>query len=253
MGTLGCPHVRSASATYEGEQKRRAQRAHRMQARTRTLPSPSMHSSPQPTAPICRPPSCKTSPRPRRSANLRRAGEHLHQHASGKQADRVRINVLQDGTEKRVDIPYTVTRAFATWTIIEILRHTGIRIEEMLRTDPSERRAVPPSLMARVIPLLQSRAQQDRSRADISLLPRVDHHLARLVEFISIDGRVPCAAASTHRNARCSARSPHLDSGSARAAGHGSSTNAQSENGCPNRQQHGFDGHRRYGAALHAP
>ena len=31
-----------------------------------------------------------------------------------------------------MDLQYSVTRAFMTWTIIEILRHTGIRIEEML-------------------------------------------------------------------------------------------------------------------------
>ena len=63
-----------------------------------------------------------------------------------------------------------------TWTIIEILRHTGIRIEEMLElTHLSVKQYRKPD--GTVIPLPTDRAQQDRSRADISLLPRVDHHL----------------------------------------------------------------------------
>ncbi|MCC9185745.1 hypothetical protein [Mycolicibacterium mageritense] len=68
-GHIGLSHVRSASATYQGS------RSAEPGGRTACKHAPahslrtSMHSSPQPTAPICRPSSCKTSPRPRRSTN----------------------------------------------------------------------------------------------------------------------------------------------------------------------------------------
>ena len=80
------------------------------------------------------------------------------------QADQSRIYVLQDGSEKRIDTQYVITRAFMTWTIIELLRHTGIRIEEMLElTHLSVKQYRKPD--GSVIPLLQiapSKTDQER-------------------------------------------------------------------------------------------
>ncbi|MCB0934770.1 recombinase XerD [Mycobacterium sp. 852002-51961_SCH5331710] len=193
-----------------GQQKRRAQRAHRMQARTRTL-APHIDAlvaaahraylqatelqDISKTAPVGEPFAVQ--------------GSTYIKHASGKQADRVRINALQDGTEKRVDIPYTVTRAFMTWTIIEILRHTGIRIEEMLElTHLSVKQYRKPD--GTVIPLLQIAPSKTDQERIFPCCPELTTTLARLVEFISIDGRVPLCCRIDTQERQVSAPLPHL-------------------------------------------
>lgn len=194
----------------QGQQKRRAQRAHRMHARTRTL-TPHVDAlvaaarrayvqaaelqAVATTAPFGEPFAVH--------------GSTYIKHTPGKRADRVRIHVLQDGSEKRVDIHYTVTRAFMTWTIIEVLRHTGIRIEEMLElTHLSIKQYRKPD--GTVIPLLQIAPSKTDQERIFPCSPELTTTLARLVEFVSIDGRVPLCCRIDTQERQVSAPMPHL-------------------------------------------
>ncbi|WP_040633692.1 tyrosine-type recombinase/integrase [Mycolicibacterium phlei] len=193
-----------------GQQKRRAQRAHRMHARTRIL-TPHVDAlvaaarrayvqaaelqAVATTAPFGEPFAVH--------------GSTYIKHTPGKRADRVRIHVLQDGSEKRVDIHYTVTRAFMTWTIIEVLRHTGIRIEEMLElTHLSIKQYRKPD--GTVIPLLQIAPSKTDQERIFPCSPELTTTLARLVEFVSIDGRVPLCCRIDTQERQVSAPMPHL-------------------------------------------
>ena len=193
-----------------GQQKRRAQRAHRMQARTRTL-APHIDAlvaaaraaylqavelrDVAKTAPVEEPFSLQ--------------GSTYIKHAPRKHSDRVRINTLRDGAETRVDLQYNVTRAFMTWTIIEILRHTGIRIEEMLElTHLSIKQYRKPD--GTVIPLLQIAPSKTDQERIFPCSPELTTTLARLVEFVSIDGRVPLCCRIDTQERQVSAPLPHL-------------------------------------------
>ena len=193
-----------------GQQKRRAQRAHRMQTRTRTL-APHIDAlvaaartaylqavelaDATRTAPVEEPFSVH--------------GATYIKRAPAKHADRVRINALRDGKATRVDIQYTLTRGFMTWTIIEILRHTGIRIEELLElTHLSIKQYRKPD--GTVIPLLQIAPSKTDQERIFPCSPELTTTLARLVDFVSIDGRVPLCCRIDTQERQVSAPLPHL-------------------------------------------
>jgi hypothetical protein len=136
-------------------------------------------------------------------------GNTYIKHTPGKRSDRSRVYVLHDGSQKRIDIPYTVMRAFMTWTIIEVLRHTGIRIEEMLElTHLSIKQYRKPD--GTVIPLLQIAPSKNDQERIFPCSPELTTTLARLVEFISIDGRVPLCCRIDKHERHVSAPMPHL-------------------------------------------
>ena len=85
-----------------------------------------------------------------------------------------------------------------TWTIIEILRHTGIRIEEMLElTHLSIKQYRKPD--GAVIPLLQIAPSKTDQERIFPCSPELTAALASLVSFVSIDGLVPlCCRVDRH-------------------------------------------------------
>ncbi|GAS86380.1 hypothetical protein [Mycolicibacterium brisbanense] len=96
-----------------GQQKRRAQRAHRMQARRRTL-------APHMDALVAAAERAYLEAAElqalARSASFDDPftvyGNTYIKHTPGKGSDRSRVYVLRDGSQMRVDIPYAVMRAF---------------------------------------------------------------------------------------------------------------------------------------------
>jgi site-specific recombinase XerD len=119
------------------------------------------------------------------------------------------VYLLHNGSEKRFNIPYAVTRAFMTWTILEIFRHTGIRIEELLElTHLSVKQYRKPD--GTVIPLLQiAPSKTDRERV-FPCSPELTSALARLVNFVSVDGRVPLCSRVDRHERHVSGPMPHL-------------------------------------------
>jgi hypothetical protein len=193
-----------------GQQKRRAHRTHRMQARTRTL-------APHIDALVAgaerdyfRATELQAAAKaaPFGEPFVVHGGTYI-KHKPGKQADQSRVYVLQDGSEKRLDTQYTVTRAFMTWTTIDILRHTGIRIEELLElTHLSIRQYRKPD--GTVLPLLQIAPSKTDQERVFPCNPELTATLAWLVSFVSIDGRVPLCCRVDKHEREVSAPMPFL-------------------------------------------
>ena len=92
-----------------------------------------------------------------------------------------------DKAGRRVDLSKAEDRAFWTWAAVEVLRHTGIRIEELLElTHLSLRPLRKPD--GQIIPLLQiAPSKNDAER----ILPVIagDGHGAQLLEGSRVIGR----------------------------------------------------------------
>ena len=88
------------------------------------------------------------------------------------------IAIDPDG--RRVNLSAAEDRAFWTWAAVEVLRHTGVRIEEMLElTHLSIRPFRKPS--GEVIPLLQIAPSKTDTERVLPASPELAHALARIV------------------------------------------------------------------------
>ncbi|AGB26818.1 site-specific recombinase XerD (plasmid) [Mycobacterium sp. JS623] len=194
----------------QGQEKRRAHRAHRMQARTRTL-APHIDALVAAAEQAYREATelQAAAQAPSFGAPFTVHGTSYIKHKPGRQADQSRVHVVHGGSEKRLDTQYAVTRAFMTWTIIEILRHTGIRIEELLElTHVSIKQYRKPD--STVLPLLQIAPSKTDQERVFPCSPDLTAALARLVTFVSIDDRVPLCCRVDRSERVVSAPMPHL-------------------------------------------
>jgi integrase len=194
----------------QGQQKRRTQRAHRMQARTRTL-APHMDTlvaaaERAHTQALDLQAAAKAVPF---ETPFTVNGATYTKRRPSKQADQSRIYLLREGSDKRLDTQYAVTRAFMTWSIIELLRHTGIRIEEMLElTHLSVKQYRKPD--GSMVPLLQIAPSKTDQERVFPCSPELTAALARLVNVVSIDGRVPLCCRVDRQEREVSAPMPYL-------------------------------------------
>lgn len=119
-------------------------------------------------------------------------GQALRRVAKGKRADPHRLVVEPaDRPGPRRDVRVAEDNAFWTWAVIEVLRRTGVRIEELLElTHLSVRQYSAPT--GETVPLLQiSPSKTDRERV-IPADPDLVAVLARIIRRVRPDtGRVP--------------------------------------------------------------
>lgn len=218
---VSCP---VSIADTRGSTKARKHRTHRFQARTRTL------------APLLDTLVVAAEERYRYAVRLREAAEATAPNASftidGVNYCRVvkgksrttNFYVLKDGETTRLDTEWFITSAFMTWTFIEVLRHTGIRVEEMLElTHLSIRQYRRPD--GSIMPLLQIAPSKNDEERIMPCSPELTAALARLIKFVSIDGRVPLCSRRDEHERVMSAPLPFLfqlrEAGRSRVAGYG--------------------------------
>jgi hypothetical protein len=85
-----------------------------------------------------------------------------------------------DDAGRRVDLSKAEDRAFWTWATVEVLRHTGIRIEELLElTHLSLRPLRKPD--GQIIPLLQIAPSKNDAERILPVGPELAHVLSRIV------------------------------------------------------------------------
>lgn len=181
-----------------GGAKRRREQQHRMQARTRTL-TPHLDTL-----------STHAAKRYQEALELREhtlttpPGERFVLHGRTyirRQTPRSAKDtsyVTEEGREARVDTRWNVTICFMTWAAVEVLRHTGVRVEELLElTHLSVRQYRKAD--GSVLPLLQIAPSKTDAERIVPCSPDLAAVLARLVQFSSMDGRVPL----------CIRRDPH--------------------------------------------
>ena len=90
-----------------------------------------------------------------------------------------------DRNGRRVDLSKAEDRAFWTWAIVEVLRHTGVRIEELLElTHLSLRPFCKPD--GQIIPLLQIAPSKSDVERVLPVGPELAHVLSRIVLRISV-------------------------------------------------------------------
>ena len=88
------------------------------------------------------------------------------------------VAVAPDG--RRVNLTAAEDRAFWTWAVVEVLRHTGVRVEEMLElTHLSIRPFRKPT--GEVIPLLQIAPSKTDTERVLPASPELAHALSRIV------------------------------------------------------------------------
>jgi Phage integrase family len=106
------------------------------------------------------------------------AGQRLHRSATAKPTARIWVD--DPDTGKRVDLTLAEHRAFWSWAVVEVLRHTGIRVEEL--TELSHHSLVQYRLpgTGELIPLLHIAP----SKADAERLLVIDPELADVLSAI---------------------------------------------------------------------
>lgn len=88
------------------------------------------------------------------------------------------VVIAADGT--RVDLTAAEDRAFWAWAVIEVLRHSGIRIEELLElTHLSIRAFRKPD--GQIVPLLQIAPSKTNAERVLPASPQLAHALSRIV------------------------------------------------------------------------
>ncbi len=111
-------------------------------------------------------------------------GNEQWRRSTGGDPERRRFNqmdvVAVDGSGRRVNLTKAEDRAFWTWSIVEVLRHTGIRIEELLElTHLSLRPFRKPD--GQVMPLLQIAPSKSDAERILPVGPVLAQVLSRIV------------------------------------------------------------------------
>lgn len=110
------------------------------------------------------------------------------------EADRVYVTDLTTG--RRRDLTFEDDRAFWSWATIEVLRHTGIRIEEMLELTHHSFIAYKLPSTGEVVPMLQIVPSKTDSERLLLVSPELGEVLAEVIHRVR-DGRavLPLVAA----------------------------------------------------------
>src|SRR5260370_21373096 len=111
---------------------------------------------------------------------------------------------------KRCDVQAAEDAAFWTWAVIEVLRRSGVRIEELLElTHLSLRQYQAPT--GEMIPLLQVSPSKTDTERVIPADPELVAVLARIIRRVRDDnGRVPLLSRYDIYDRTCGPPIPHL-------------------------------------------
>lgn len=192
-----------------GSGKRRRARTHRMQARTRSLaphlPALVAHARRRHEDALALQELVRTTPV---GEPFTFNGDRYIRHPTRRGATSTSY-VTREGQTTRIDTNSRVVSTCLTWCAIEIFRHTGVRIEELLElTHLSIRQYRKPD--GSILPLLQIAPSKTDEERVVPCSPELTAALARLVSFVSIDGVVPlCIRRDPHERTH-SAYLPHL-------------------------------------------
>jgi integrase len=118
---------------------------------------------------------------------LTTAGQQLRRHRPGQAG---RVNVTEVATGKRRNLTHEEEAAFWSWATVEVLRHTGIRIEEMLELTHHSFIAYTLPTTGEVVPMLQVAP----SKTDAERLLLVSPELAEVLTAIIFRVRAGKAA-----------------------------------------------------------
>ncbi|MBP2371987.1 integrase [Pseudonocardia parietis] len=127
-----------------------------------------------------------------------------------KQAQPGAIRVSVVGQDKRIDPILHEERAFWTWAIVETLRHSGMRFEELKElTHLSIRQFTKPD--GETVPLLQIAPSKTDCERIIPCSPQLTAVLAQIVtRLLSTDGTIPLSVRYDHYEREHSAPMPFL-------------------------------------------
>jgi integrase len=103
-------------------------------------------------------------------------------HAQGQH--RVGLRARRLATGEPLALEREEDRAFWTWAVIQTLRHTGVRVEELLELTPLALATYTPPGSGEVVPLLQvAPSKQDTERL-LLVSPELAHVLARIIHRV---------------------------------------------------------------------
>lgn len=211
-------------ADVRGGAKRRREATHRMQARTRAL-TPHLDSL-----------AVQAAHRYQQAVALRDmtyatpTGESFELHGLNyfrkptSHGTQKTGYITEEGRSARVDTDWRVTTCFLTWAAVEVMRHTGVRVEELMElTHLSIRQYRKPD--GSIIPLLQIAPSKSDQERIVPCSPELTGVLARLVEHVSVDGSVPLCIRRDPHERTFSAPMPFLfqvrEAGRSRGLSHG--------------------------------
>ena len=103
------------------------------------------------------------------------------------------------GGAKRIDVTAVEEEGFWCWAVVETLRHTGIRIEELLELTQLSLRHYTAPTTGTLVPLLAHRPEQDRLRTAHPDEPGTGPGTARRATTSQSRQR-PCAAVDPLRH-----------------------------------------------------
>lgn len=141
-------------------------------------------------------------------------GQTTHIHGSALvrlpgQANRVYTTDLATGARR--DLTYEEERAFWSWAIVEVLRHTGIRVEEMTELTHHSFVAYTLPSTGEVVPMLQIAPSKTDTERLLLVSPELGEVLAQIIHRVR-NGRqtLPLVAAYDPYERRWGAPMPHL-------------------------------------------
>lgn len=114
-------------------------------------------------------------------------------------------------TGERIDVTETEDDAFWTWAIIETLRHTGVRIEELLEITHLALVSYRLPDTGEIVPLLQIVPSKGNEERLLLISPELASVLASIVKRLRDDnGTIPLAARYDHHEKVTGPPLPHL-------------------------------------------
>lgn len=177
-----CP-VRASEVSFK---KRRKHRKAAMDQRTRTL---------APVLPVLvRVVADERDAALARLVAARAAVDGEHFEVSGRRFRRVvpakpsgQVYAVCEATGRRHDLTFEEDRAFWAWAAVEVLRHTGVRIEEMLELTHHSFCAYNLPTSGEVVPMLQVAPSKTDSERLVLVSPELGEVLAAMIERVRGD------------------------------------------------------------------
>lgn len=129
----------------------------------------------------------------------------------GGQAGAGRLRALRLSDQQRLDLTKDEDEAFWTWAIVETLRHTGVRLEELLELTHLALVTHRLPDTGEVVPLLQIVPSKQDAERVLLVSPELAHALARVIHRIRAgQDHVPLAARYDPHERTTGAPLPHL-------------------------------------------
>ncbi len=128
----------------------------------------------------------------------------------GTQRGRPTVLVENTATGEQADLTRLEDEAFWAWAVIETLRHTGVRVEELLEITHLSLISYRLPDTGETVPLLQIVPSKSNEERLLLVVPELASVLATIIARIREDGRVPLAARYDHHERTTGPRLPHL-------------------------------------------